>query len=223
VNSIFNGDLQSRRGRLLAWADSMLLDHALFRLSWANFAPVVHGSLYRSNHPTPARLAAYARQYGLRTIVNLRGKAGNGSDALSREAASRLGLELIDAPLKSQGAPEPKRVLHLLDAFKRMGKPALLYCKSGADRTGFAAALYLIYQGVGASSACRQLSRQFGYFAHSNAGILRAFIDAYAREAEGKIGLVDWLRTGYDSAALEQSFQPSLASRLLADRLLPRE
>jgi protein tyrosine/serine phosphatase len=223
VDSIFNGELRTRKGRMLAWTDSMLLDHAALRLGWTNFAPIVPGRLYRSNHPTPGRLAAYTRRYALKTVINLRGFAGNGSDALLRETAARLGIELIDAPLKSRGAPDRARVLHLLNAFERMHAPALIYCKSGADRAGFAAALFLLAQGVPAAEACRQLSLRFGYFAHSETGILLAFVNAYALEGEGRIGFADWLRSEYDPAALEASFRTGLAGHMIADRLLRRE
>ncbi len=71
MDSIFRGDLTSARGRTLAWIDSILIDHAVFRLVWSNFAVVAPGRLYRSNHPTPARLASLTRRYGLRTLINL--------------------------------------------------------------------------------------------------------------------------------------------------------
>ena len=62
MDSIFRGDLSTARGRALAWVDSLLVDHAVFRLVWTNFAAVAPGRLYRSNHPTPAHLAAMTRR-----------------------------------------------------------------------------------------------------------------------------------------------------------------
>ena len=47
MDTIFRGDLSTRRGRALAWIDSLFIDHALIRLAWTNFAPVVPGRLYR--------------------------------------------------------------------------------------------------------------------------------------------------------------------------------
>src|SRR5690349_21376093 len=102
---MFRGDLASRRGRAKAWSDSLFVDHAIFRVVWTNWAAVIPGRMYRSNHPTPARLARAIRKHGIRTIVNLRGHRQCGSDALSREAAARLGLTHIDAPFESRGAP----------------------------------------------------------------------------------------------------------------------
>ena len=76
MNSIFNGDLSTAKGRTLAWVDALFVDHAVFRLVWSNFAAVAPGRLYRCNHPTPARLAFLTRRYGLRTLINLRGVYG---------------------------------------------------------------------------------------------------------------------------------------------------
>ena len=43
MDSIFRGDLDTARGRALAWCDALFIDHAVFRLVWSNFAPVVPG------------------------------------------------------------------------------------------------------------------------------------------------------------------------------------
>src|SRR6185437_11468366 len=111
MDTIYRGDLNTARGRTLAWTDALFIDHAIFRLVWSNFAAVAPGRLYRCNHPTPHRLAALTRRYGLKTLINLRGKTGNGSDALSRAEAARLGLDFIDMPLESRGAPQRDRIL----------------------------------------------------------------------------------------------------------------
>lgn len=39
-----------------------------------NFHPVVAGQLYRSAQPGPADIARYQKDYGIKTIVNLRGE-----------------------------------------------------------------------------------------------------------------------------------------------------
>jgi hypothetical protein len=40
-----------RSGGVFIWLDALLVDHAIFRLVWSNFAVVIPGRLYRSNHP----------------------------------------------------------------------------------------------------------------------------------------------------------------------------
>jgi protein tyrosine/serine phosphatase len=222
LDTIFRGELTSRGGRALAWADSLLVDHAVFRLVWSNWATVVPGRLYRCNHPTPGRLAALARRYRLRTVVNLRGACGNGSDALSREAAARLGLAFIDAPLGSR-VPQRDRILKLCDSFDRMPEPALIHCKSGADRAGLAAGVFILLNGGRAEQALGQLALRFGHFSRSRAGIIDAFFRRFAEDAEGRKPFRDWLHDDYDDAALRRGFVASGIASFVNDRLLARE
>jgi protein tyrosine/serine phosphatase len=215
--------LHTPGGRARAWANSLLVDHAVLRLAWSNFAVVVPGRLYRCNHPTPGRLAAMTRRLGLKSVVNLRGVTGSGSDALSREAAARLGLDFIDAPLKSRFAPPRERVLALAEAFRTMREPALVHCKSGADRAGFAAAIFLLMHGESAASAARQLTLRHGHLAGAESGVLGAFLRAYAREAEGRKPFAAWLEQDYDPARVDRDFRPHAWARFVNTRLLRRE
>src|SRR5689334_18633444 len=123
MDSIFNGDLTTARGRLVAWIDSLFIDHAVFRLIWSNLAPVVPGRVYRCNHPTPQRLRRLTRRLGLRTLINLRGRTQSGSDALSREAARELGLSFYDMAFESRGAPQRDRILRLHEIYRSMPTP----------------------------------------------------------------------------------------------------
>ena len=186
MDSIFRGDLAAPGGRARAWIDSLLIDHGLLRLVWSNWGTVAPGRLYRCNHPTPGRLARAARRFGLRSLINLRGATGNGSDALSRERAARLGLRFIDVPISSGQPPARAQVLALAAALRSAPAPVLLHCKSGADRAGFAAAVFILMEGGSVAAALHQLSWRFGHLRRSRAGVLDAFVLRYARDAEGK-------------------------------------
>jgi protein tyrosine/serine phosphatase len=221
MNSIFRGDLASPAGRRLAWVDCLFVDHGIFRLAWTNFAAVAPGRLYRSNHPTPGWLARYARAYGLKTLINLRGEARNGSDALSREAAGRLGLQFVDLALESRGVPQAARILRLMEVYRTMAEPALIHCKSGADRTGLAAGVFVLARGGSADEALAQLSLRFGHFRAARAGVLDAFFRRY--RAAGGIPFADWLRDEYDEAALGRDFRANRLASFVTDRVLARE
>jgi len=223
MNTIFKGDVSTVGGRALAWLDALVVDHAIFRLAWSNFAAVVPGRLYRCNHPTPARLASLTRRYGLRTLINLRGETGNGSDALSRAAAGRLGLDFVDAPFDSRGAPQRERILRLHDIFRRMRAPALLHCKSGADRAGLAAGLFVLFHGGTARDALAQLSWRFGHIRQARTGVLDAFFHLYARQAEGRKPFLDWVREDYDPAALQRDFRANGLASFINDFVLVHE
>ena len=220
---MYAGDLAAGGSLARAWSDSLLVDHAVFRVLWDNFAEVVPGKLYRSNHPTPARLAAAARKLGLRTLINLRGHRQCGSDALSRDAARRLGLHHIDMAFESRGAPHRDRILRFADIYAKLETPALMHCKSGADRAGLASGLALLLEGGTAAQALGQLSWRFGHFNRSRTGILDAFFITYARQAEGRQNFLEWVRDGYDEAGLRQSFVSNGLSSFINDRLFVRE
>ncbi|MFN4159729.1 MAG: dual specificity protein phosphatase family protein [Gemmobacter sp.] len=131
-----------------------------------NFATVVVGEVYRSNQPTPERLAAYARDHGIRTVLNLRG-ADPGADwyEAERKAAADLGLALIDFPLSANRELSRERADALVTILKDAPKPLLIHCRSGADRTGLASVVYqAMVAGVDEDAAERQLSIRFGHF-----------------------------------------------------------
>ena len=183
MDTIFKGDLSTRAGRRNAWVDALFIDHAVLRILWTNFAAVKPGRLYRSNHPTPGNLAAFTRKTGLQSLINLRGRAENGSDALSREAAARLGLDFYDMAMESRGAPHKDRILRLAEIYQTMRGPALVHCKSGADRAGLAAGLFVVIEGGTAAQALKQLSLRFGHIKQSNTGILDAFFSPISATA----------------------------------------
>jgi protein tyrosine/serine phosphatase len=220
---MFRGDLHSLKGRVRAWSDSLFVDHAMFRTIWDNWAVVEPGVLYRCNHPTPARLRAAKRRFGLKTMINLRGHRQCGSDALSRNEAARLGLIHIDAPLESRGAPHRDRILRLAGIFQSMQTPAVMHCKSGADRTGLAAGLYILINGGTAAQALAQLSWRYGHFNRSRTGILDAFFVHYQTVAEGRLPFLDWVRDEYDEVELRRSFTANGLASFINDRVLARE
>jgi protein tyrosine/serine phosphatase len=220
---VYNDSLSEGGSRLHAWSDSLLVDHAVFRVLWDNWAEVIPGKLYRSNHPTPARLKAAARKYGLKTLVNLRGHRQCGSDALSRETAGRLGLNHIDMAFESRGAPHRDRILRFAGIYQSLQTPALMHCKSGADRAGLAAGLAILFEGGTAAQALDQLSWRFGHFNRSRTGILDAFFLHYAAEAEGRMPFLDWVRDTYDEHALRQRFVAAGMSSFIVDQVLRRE
>jgi protein tyrosine/serine phosphatase len=223
MNSIFNGDLSTARGRTVAWIDSLFIDHAIFRLVWSNLATVIPGKVYRCNHPTPRRLRRMVRRLGLRTLINLRGETQSGSDALSREAAGSLGLDFHDMAFESRGAPQRERILRLHDIYRSMRTPAIMHCKSGADRAGLAAGLIVMFEGGTSADALRQLSWRFGHIKQARTGILDAFFLLYQRESEGRKPFLDWVRDDYDEAALRRDFHANGLASFINDWVLAHE
>lgn len=157
----------------------------------ANFHTVVAGELYRSAQPSPDELARYHVDFGVATILNLRG-ANPGKPWYDEEiaAARKLGVTVIEIPLSASYELSPSEVEGVIAAMTSAQKPLLVHCKSGADRSGLASALYLasIAQ-VGEERAEGQLSMRYGH-------VSVPFFPAYAMDetfetAEPMLGFHD--------------------------------
>jgi len=188
------------------------LDHGIFRTYWHNFEQVAPG-VYRSNQPDHTRFESYAKM-GIKAVLNLRGKARQPHYLFEVESCAALGLTLTNVGMSARQAPKPAELKKLIAAFETIDRPFLIHCKSGADRTGLAAALYLIiFEGTPVAEARRQLSFRYLHIRRSSTGILDHFLDQYAaRHAESPISMRDWIETEYDSNALKRSFAAKQAA-----------
>ncbi|HEX2726832.1 MAG TPA: tyrosine-protein phosphatase [Beijerinckiaceae bacterium] len=214
--------LTTRGRRLRAWLSMLLADHGVLRFVFPN-RHKVSDKLWRSAQPLP-RDIAWAAQNGIRTVINLRGGREFGCWPLEREACERHGIRLIDMPLHARGVPRVEAIRWARELFDTIAYPALMHCKSGADRTGLAAALYLLlHEKRPLGEATAQLHRRFGHLRSTATGVLDAFFEAYARDAEAaaargaELDFLDWVERIYDPAALRASFVP--ASRLTRARM----
>ncbi|MEM0908838.1 MAG: sulfur transferase domain-containing protein [Pseudomonadota bacterium] len=213
--------LATKQDRLAAWASLMLTDHGVLRLFYRNRHQVSE-RLWRSAQPAPSDLAFAARR-GIRTVLSLRSD-GFGGDLLEREACQQYGLAFERLVLYSRGAPPRETLREAMARFPKLEPPVLLHCKSGADRAGLGAALYLmIAEEVPAKTAMAQLSPRYGHIKSARTGILDAFFEAYvAAGAEAAMPFCEWVETIYDPEALTKSFVPTaLSDALLA--LMRRE
>lgn len=210
-------------GRVRAWANMLLVDHGVFRLLYLNKHRVSE-RLWRSAQPAPHQISRL-KDEGVRTIVNLRGGREHGSWQLQKDICERLGINLVEFVVRSRGAPDRETLLSAKAFFETVEYPAVLHCKSGADRAGFVAALYLIvHEGRSVDEALRQLSARYGHFRFSKTGILDAFFERYRQEGEARgIPFLTWVETHYDPEALERDFRPGFWSNVLVDRIMRRE
>ena len=123
-----------------------------------NFGVVDPGRVYRSARPGGG-LREWIRAYQLASILNLCG--GSQADAwyASEIQDSReLEVAFYDLPLSAIRRPTRRELLILIDLLGRCRYPLLIHCKLGSDRTGMAAALYLL---VGRGEAPDRALRAF--------------------------------------------------------------
>lgn len=210
--------------RLSAWLSMHWVDHGFIRVIYNNFYPLGQG-MFRCSQPSPKQILKYHRLRGIRTIVNLRGPNPYGSYPLERDICERLGITLIDSPIYSRRAPRIEEVVALAQAFETMAYPALMHCKSGADRAGIGSALYrMLHLGHSAEDALSELHWKYGHFKQAKTGVLDFFLATYiARNRQQPIAFMDWLHNEYDHAVLETTFQTEGWANLLVDNLLHRE
>ncbi|NDV01402.1 tyrosine-protein phosphatase [Pseudoroseicyclus tamaricis] len=181
-----------------------MADHAILRRHWRNFKEFAPGA-YRSNHPTVARLAEYKAQ-GIRSVLCLRGAPPSAAFRIEAAACAELGLTLWTTPLRARKAPPVEAVLRAFEIFRRIDKPFLLHCKSGADRAGFGSALYLLHLGRPVEEAQAQLSWKHWHIRRGPTAVLDAVLDLYAQDA-AQIGPEEWFATRYDPVAIQAAFE----------------
>lgn len=146
-----------------------------------NFHAVVPGKCYRSGQPTAEFLETVSRTHGIRSIVNLRDE--NEDEPWyqeEKEAAERLGIQLINAGLSGSEQPPAPDFVRFFLALEAAPEPVLIHCANGNDRTGLASALYLLmHTDTPLPEARRQLSLRYGHFQWGKAGCLQRMLDSY--------------------------------------------
>lgn len=222
--------------RVRAYADMWLKDHGFIRDLYFNLHRI-SDKAWRSAQPGPRQIGR-VRDLGIRTIVNLRGRRDTcGSYILEREAAAAAGLTLVDFPLRSRSAWEKPTLHAAARLFDTLEYPVLFHCKSGADRAGMMATLYLfLHEGLALETAMGQMSLRFGHVKWGPTGIIDHFYEAYAaharaREAAGdraidadpRAAFLAWVDQDYDPAALNAAFKSTGLGKVLVDDILRRE
>lgn len=217
------GEADTPGRRLAAWLEVLFIDHGIFRLLFWNKRRV-NERLWRGAQPASWQVRGLARQ-GIRTIVNLRGPRDCATYIFEKQAAAEAGIRMVDFTMTSREPPSAKRLHALKDLFDTIEYPALVHCKSGADRAGITSALFLlIHEGESPEAAKRQLSLRYGHIRQGKTGVLDRFFDAYieARDTTG-IDFWTWVDTVYDPVAMKRDFHAGLIGNLVVDRILGRE
>lgn len=216
-------DLSTTRGRLATYLHYFFYDHAYLRLAFSN-AHWLGDELVRANQPWPFQVKAW-RDRGIRTIVNLR----HGVDAhhvLEEDACDRYGVKHTYFIVFSREVPSRGQVLGAKELFDEIEYPAMMHCKSGADRAGLMSVLYMHFRkGLPISEAKRQLGLKFGHIRASLTGVLDYFLEKYIHEVEPKgISFEEWVKSpDFDPVAIKREFRAQWWGTLLFDRIFRRE
>lgn len=214
-------DLTTPEGRRRAEHDLIWTDHGFLRARFSNFHWIEPGVMARANQPSPQQIARYAEQ-GFKTILNLRGPSDTGYYALEREACERHGIEMIDARMLSRDPPSHAQILRAKELFETIRYPALMHCKSGADRAGAMAVLYKhLKMGVPVEDAVEQLRLKYLHVKQGKTGVIDYFFERYLAEANGRT-LLEFAAES-DPKAIKKAYSRKLSAKIPLDDLLQRE
>jgi protein tyrosine phosphatase (PTP) superfamily phosphohydrolase (DUF442 family) len=215
-------DIADTAARRRAWKGLMWGDHGFLRVWWKNFH-WISSEMARANQPSPKRIREYAA-LGFKTIINLRGESDAGHYLLEREACAAAGIKLITFQVRSRDMPSKEQVIGAERLFDEIAYPAIMHCKSGADRAGLMSALYvMLRQKKSAQEALAQLSRKYGHFRAGTTGLLDFFFETYIAETNGKKPLLDWVREDYDPVTTKKQFMSQWWANIWVDKILRRE
>ncbi len=198
-------------------------DHAYLRLGFTN-AFWVDDKLLRTNQPWPFQLGQWKRK-GVKTVINLRGGFGS-FYYLEKYACEKLGLKMENFGLTSRSLPTREEILAAKDLFDRIEYPALVHCKSGADRAGIMSVLYChLHLGQPIEEARQQLSFKYLHMKAGATGVLDYLFEVYLRDVAPKgISFLDWVQSpDYDPVKIKSEFHATWWGNLLTEKLFKRE
>jgi protein tyrosine/serine phosphatase len=160
-----------------------------------NFREVDPGKLYRSGQLNGEQLADAIDQLGIKTVINLRGRATEPWYREEKEVAREKGVRHVDVRFSARRIPTRDQLIVLLDAFRDEERPILMHCNFGADRVGEAAAIYQMeYMGKSRQEALDMLTLRYLHLEWRRPA-KRYFIEIYGGE--------QWAREVYDPCDFE--------------------
>ncbi len=210
-NSSFGDDISTPEARKKAVWHTHVVDHAFLRRVWRN-SRQLSPDAWRGNQPDPKRIAQL-KQMGIRTLLNLRGPSAFAVYLFEKEACDAQGLTLVDHQLEAYSLCSRETYLRLFELFDTVEKPFFMHCKSGADRSGLAAAFYLMdQQNASVEQALGELSLKYAHRRKSRAGILDHLLESYRQDtSDAPMPIRRWIASRYDRAAITTAFEAKRA------------
>src|SRR6202000_623494 len=117
-------------------------------------------------------------------------------------------------------------VLNAKTLFDEIEYPALLHCKSGADRAGIMSVLYAHYRlGLPIREAMKELSLRYLHMSAGKTGVLDYTFERYLTDGEpAGMPCTEWVESPlYQPDEMKAAFRSKWWGSLLTDKLLRRE
>jgi protein tyrosine/serine phosphatase len=120
--------------------------------------------------------------------------------------------------------PTKEQILGAKALFDDIAYPALMHCKSGADRAGLMSTLYAHFRmGAPISQAIEQLSFKYLHVRQGKTGLIDFFFQTYLDQTQEKKPFLDWVREDYDPPTVKSQFMSQWWANILVDKILRRE
>lgn len=159
-----------------------LVGYIGYLLVTGNFHPITNGEAYRSGQLSSDLLEKYAREYHIRSILNLRGKNSGRSWYVEEvKEAGKLKIAHYDIALSAGKQPDHEELEEILKVFREAPRPILIHCQSGADRSGLVSAMWKVYvDRKPRAEAELQLSIWYGHLSVGKTRAMDRFFDAWS-------------------------------------------
>lgn len=157
--------------------------------------------VYRSPQPGETQLFHRVEDYGLRTIVCLRGHGEQ--SAIAERVAVGTGIDFVAVPMSATRLPKPATLHALWQVAATAERPLLLHCRAGVDRSGLLSALVVLHDTGDFERARGELSLLLGHTGLLGTAAMDEVLDRYEAYA-GRMAFPQWI---------DEVYAPSLSPR----------
>ena len=171
----------------------------------SNFREVEPAKCYRSGQMSADELDKTIKQYGIKSVLNLRGEARAAWYKDETALCTFSGVKHVDLHFRLGELPHPDVLKELVAQLEGGPFPVLFHCRNGADRTGMASVLYeMVVKKRPFEEAQSQMSWQQGHIDAGKAGCMDRFFDLYRQTGTGH-DIKDWIVKTYPEVYAKES------------------